>query len=145
MPETIIESPTPLKSAIAQVTSNGRDSWKRTDWTYAKIPQNQNEHFKFHDPISADNATTGMRGSVTHPNGTTRNFTIRHDWDFAHGGPPAGKGYHVNVELPNEKYAFTQPTGSQGKYLDCVQMLSERRLHDGDEAASRWFMKETDE
>lgn len=46
-----------------------------------------------------------MKGVVTRRNGTgeSRTFTIRHDYDFAGGMSPNGKGYHVNVELPNEK------------------------------------------
>lgn len=81
-----------------------------------------------------------MSGTAFRPDGSARNFTIRHDWDYAKGGAPAGKGYHVNVELPYEKYAFTQDNETERKFVDCVQMLSERRLHDGDEMASRWFM-----
>ena len=80
-----------------------------------------------------------MRGVVERPNGSERNFTIRHDYDFAYG--MAGKGYHVNVELPSEKLAFCKPNAGQRYFADCVQMLSERRLHDGDEAAARWFME----
>lgn len=84
-----------------------------------------------------------MRGVVTHPNGSTRNFTIRHDYDFALGLPSAGKGgkgYHVNVELPNEKYAYSSPTQGEAYFADCVQMLGQRRLHDGDQEAAKWFM-----
>ena len=82
-----------------------------------------------------------MRGVVTHPNGTTKNFTIRHDYDFALGLPSAGgKGYHVNVELPNEKYAYCSPPQGESNFADRVQMLSQRRLHDGDDGASKWLM-----
>lgn len=82
-----------------------------------------------------------MRGVVNHPNGP-KNFTIRHDYDFALGMPPQGKGYHVNVELPNEKYAYCSPNLTENYYADCVQMLSQRRLHDkDDDQVSRWFMK----
>ena len=38
-------------------------------------------------------------------------FTIRHYYDFALGLPSAGRGgkdYYVNVELPNEKYAYSE-------------------------------------
>ena len=85
-----------------------------------------------------------MRGMVTHPKGTTRNFTIRHDYDYALGMPgegKGGKGYHVNVELPDEKFAFFSPNTKEQYFADCVQMLSQRRLHDGDNEASKWFMK----
>ena len=81
-----------------------------------------------------------MRGTVFHPNGTSKNFTIRHDYDYAGGmAQDGGKGYHVNVELPDAKYAFYSDSGEQYA-ADCIQMLSERRLHDGDEAAAAWFM-----
>lgn len=85
-----------------------------------------------------------MRGVVTHPNGTSKNFTIRHDYDYALGMPTKGKGYHVNVELPNEKYAYFSPNLTESYFADCVQMLSQRRLHDGDDHASNWFMKAED-
>lgn len=86
---------------------------------------------------------------MTRPNGETRNFTIRHDWDYASGSPSAGKGgkgYHVNVELPKEKYAFfNKTTGANEKSLfdACVRNLSERRRDLGDEDASKWFMETT--
>ena len=53
--------------------------------------------------------------------------------------PPAGKGYHVNVELPHEKHAYITNYGQQ-YFEDCVQMLSQRRYHDGDVMSSQWFM-----
>ncbi|KAL9100804.1 MAG: hypothetical protein Q9163_003870 [Psora crenata] len=141
MPEQIIESQQPLKDAINRVTNNGRDKWTFTAWT---TPGTANFPTKIVDQISQENATSGMRGVVTHPNGTTKNFTIRHDYDFALGMPSdgnGGKGYHVNVELPNEKFAFSSKTRGENYFADCVQMLSQRRLHDGDEAAANWFME----
>lgn len=84
-----------------------------------------------------------MRGVVNRPKGPTQNFTIRHDYDFALGLPSAGrggKGYHVNVELPNEKYAYSSRTEGEAYFSDCVQMLSQRKLHDGDQEAAKWFM-----
>lgn len=83
-----------------------------------------------------------MSGKAKHPNGKERNFTIRHDYDFAQGMPPKGKGYHVNVELPDQKIAYVKANAGEAYFADCVQMLSQRVLHDGDQKASTWFMKE---
>lgn len=84
-----------------------------------------------------------MKGVAKKPDGTSRNFTIRFDWDFDDERSSRGraKGFHVNVELPREKYAFCQLGGTKLVYLDRVQMLSERRLHDGDVKAAKWFME----
>ncbi|KAL2044709.1 hypothetical protein N7G274_002483 [Stereocaulon virgatum] len=141
MPEQVVQSQRPLRDAIAKVTNDGRDSWEFKGWT---TPGTANKPTKMFDTISTDNAVSGIRGVVTHPKGTTKNFTIRHDYDFALGLPSAGKGgkgYHVNVELPDEKYAFSSPTDGEAYFADCVQMLSQRRLHDGDLEAAKWFMK----
>lgn len=82
-----------------------------------------------------------MKGIVFRSNGTSSNFTIRHDYDFAKGMPVnGGKGYHVNVELPKAKYAFKSRFLGQPCYEDCVQMLSQQRLYSGDEVASQFFM-----
>lgn len=81
---------------------------------------------------------SGMRGIITLPNGQQKNFTIRHDYDYADG--QAGKGYHVNVELPKEKYAFSSQHIGEQHFIDCTQMLSQRVKNDGDQAAAAWSM-----
>ena len=86
---------------------------------------------------------TGMRGIRHHHSHGQQNFTIRHDFDYAAGlRQNGGKGYHVNVELPGEKYAFVTSSGL--RYAeDCWDHLSQRITNDGEEAAAHWFMMET--
>ena len=82
-----------------------------------------------------------MRGQVKHPKHGWQNFTIRHDYDFEKGMvADGGKGYHVNVELPDAKYAFTSHSRGEEYATNCMQMLSERIKHDGEQKAAQWFM-----
>ena len=71
---------------------------------------------------------------MLHPKRGWQNVTIRDDYDFAHGEPPAGKGYHVNVELPGEKIAFCDDR-HRGKALveNLWAYITERASVDGDE------------
>ena len=81
-----------------------------------------------------------MKGMRLHHILGWQNFTIRHDYDYAGGlRQDGGKGYHTNVELPHEKWAFT--TWYEKSYAeDCWKFLSERITIDGDQAAADWFM-----
>ena len=84
-----------------------------------------------------------MRGTRHHHSRGRQNFTIRHDFDYAAGlKQNGGKGYHVNVELPGEKYAFITTSGLRFAE-DCWDHLSQRITNDGEEAAAHWFMMET--
>ena len=86
-----------------------------------------------------------MRGVATDQRGQQTSFTIRHDYDYQAGSvQDGGKGYHVNMETKQEKVAFCYPSNAKDVAYaqDAQKMLSERRLHDGDEATAKWFMKE---
>ena len=56
---------------------------------------------------------------------------------------PMAKDIMSTWKLPHEKYAIMPLDNhvSEAYFMDCVQMLSERRLHDGDALASQWFME----
>ncbi|KAL9117469.1 MAG: hypothetical protein Q9187_005995 [Circinaria calcarea] len=114
MPETIIQSSgdAALEDVINRVTYQNTFQWTFTEWT-------RNEQHMW--------------------NG--KNFTIRHDYDYAGGlQQQGGKGYHVNVELPDEKLAYV--TYHELKYAeDCWDHLSQRITNDGQQQAAQWFMK----
>ena len=86
---------------------------------------------------------TGVRIQVLHPRHGWLNATIRDDYDFARGQPPAGKGYHVNVELPGEKiaYCLNWDGGSPAFVSNLWAFNSERVSVDGDQGAALWYMR----
>ena len=164
MPEIIKHTSSPMKDAVAEVLKSGYDSWSCTGWTTAG--QAGKPHYvhgadtDIVSPLSSppnntrpsqpnltympmEVATSGMRGVATNADGKSRNFTIRLDWDFEaeENNRPDGKGFHINVELPDKKFAFCKAQGTKAEFFDRVQMLSERRLHDGDAAAAVWYME----
>lgn len=78
---------------------------------------------------------------MLHPKRGWQNVTIRDDYDFAQGGPPAGKGYHVNVELPGEKIAYCDNhRGGKALVENLWAHITERASVDGDEQAAQWYM-----
>ncbi|KAL9111663.1 MAG: hypothetical protein Q9227_003937 [Pyrenula ochraceoflavens] len=140
MPEQVIESHNPCNDAIDKVTSNGSFEWKFAGWTEAGQAANKLKMFDA-QPNPSSPLYSGMRGQFKHPSQGWKNFTIRHDYDFAKGAVQnGGKGYHVNVELPDAKYAFTSRSRGEQYAADCMQMLSERVKHDGQQSAAQWFM-----
>ena len=86
---------------------------------------------------------TGVRIEVFHPKHGWRKATIRDDYDFAGGQPPAGKGYHVNVELPGEKIAYCLDSGTLGEaYVKNLWAYNTERLSvDGEVDAAKWYMR----
>ena len=77
--------------------------------TFPSFPQNPAPSLI---PLRKDHTCyTGMRGQIQHHSRGWQNFTIRHDYDFAQG--MAGKGYHVNVELPGEKVAYVKRSAGE--------------------------------
>ena len=78
---------------------------------------------------------------MLHPKRGWQNVTIRDDYDFAQGERPAGKGYHVNVELPGEKIAYCLNRNAGRAYVENLwAYISERVSVDGEEKAARWYM-----
>ncbi|MCJ1475628.1 hypothetical protein MMC13_004291 [Lambiella insularis] len=145
MPEIVIQSShaAALEDAFDKVTNGGQFPWKFKDWT-------TNEKHKWNGTVNASDLPverhllavyTGMRNTYKHHSHGWRNFTIRHDYDYAAGlQQDGGKGYHVNVELPDAKYAFVTSDGL--RYAeDCWDFLSQRIKNDGEKAAAEWFMR----
>ncbi|KAL8866995.1 MAG: hypothetical protein Q9198_008683 [Flavoplaca austrocitrina] len=134
MPETIVQvsSSSALKEAVNHVTKNGMLEWRFAGWT-----TNNNAMW------NGKPVFTGMRGIRRHYTKGWQNFTIRHDYDFLRGEQQAGgKGYHVNVELPQEKLAFVKWTGGGHNYArDCWKTMSEMIENCGEKAAVDWFMQ----
>lgn len=89
-----------------------------------------------HEPVK-----TGVRIEVLHPKHGWQRFTIRDDYDFARGKPPAGKGYHVNVELPGEKVASCWTDNWGRRYVENLwDYLSQRVSAYGEKEAAQWYM-----
>ena len=84
-----------------------------------------------------------MKIEVYHPKRGWERFTIRDDYDFAHGESPSGKGYHVNVEGPSEKIAYCcNHRKGETTVQNYWDFISERVCVDGDEAAAQWYMND---
>jgi len=161
MPEVVVDTDSPLVDAVAQVTNNCALPWTFVGWTFYKHlswAPSQNSRAKTvrrQPPRGSTTANgpqqqgvvTGMRGYVTYRNGIKRNFTIRDDYDYTLGRSwetkaGRGKGYHVNVELPDEKWAYRetrQKTGSRAVEQIWLNNMK-RRYFDGDQMAAEWYM-----
>jgi hypothetical protein len=81
---------------------------------------------------------------------TGQSFTVREDFDYANsnssGSGPGyaqggGKGYHVNVQLGKDSFAFVSTRErSEAAYQDRIQMLGERYHWDGPNNAAKWYV-----
>jgi len=143
MSEIVVPTQTPLPDAIRKVLYT-KDN-KKKEWTFKgftePLGEDKNRNSQRSGLTAGQTLVTGITGTVTDRQGT-QSFTIRQDYDFAGGSRAAGgKGYHVNVTLGKEKFAFAaSDTKGEEYYRDSCQMLTERKAQDGDQNAAEWFM-----